>query len=464
MKKFALFTQSEDYALEFSISISNPEILISRTNNINAKLYLNYDDAYSGLYPTKNLKPLDNNILKEMSLTEALIMRMMDRITIKENYYHRQSIYRNHLRYWFNVLENIDFVVFHVIPHEVFDYIAYSCAKLKRIKTFFYYSMPSLPYQYLMYIAEDINDQSKRITEIFNNIDYQKDNKFEENKNLLQIYNGLVEAPIEKRISYTGVEKNKKNISYFTLVKKIIKLIAYEISQLFGDNRSYGLIFNGKIRSTCFSYEDIRSDFLYFPLHYQPEASSNPIGEFYEDQLLIIDLLISKIKEKNLNLKIVIKEHPRQLNGSRKKEFYKFFENNESNNNLIVIDHNVSSHILLSKASGVITISGTIAWEALHVGKPVLMFGSRIFDKAPGIINGRTNESIDYFLYNLKNMEVGVKSSKWSIFTKILNHFLIDGTNSRYYFDNGMSDEKVSANNAINGLIFYFEKYNIIYK
>ena len=49
---------------------------------------------------------------------------------------------------------------------------------------------------------------------------------------------------------------------------------------------------------------------------------------------------------------------------------------------------------------------------------------------------------------------------KWNLYCKILQQFLISGTNARYYFDTGVADEKVSARNAVDGLIKYLNKYN----
>ena len=98
MIKYALFTLSDEYSIEFTEKIAKPEILIATNNNIDVKNYINYNNAYSGNYSKNNedkIKPLSNNILIQMAYAEAIVMRMMDRTTIRENYYHRQKIYRN---------------------------------------------------------------------------------------------------------------------------------------------------------------------------------------------------------------------------------------------------------------------------------------------------------------------------------------------------------------------------------
>jgi hypothetical protein len=467
MIKYALFTQSDEYTIEFTKKITKPEILVARNNNINAKEFINYNDAYSGKYSKKNeneLKPINNNILTQMAYAEAIVMRMMDRTTIRENYYHRQKIYRKHLEYWYTTLDQVDVLVFHVLPHEVFDFIAYSCAKIKNIKTYFYYTLPSLPPSFLMYIAEDINNQSQRVSEAFNDNNYSCESKNDYQEDLINIYNGLVNDPVEKRISYTGIEVNKFKNNQIKILDKIktnFRMFLFNISQIFGEEQSYQILKTGNIEKNKYKHDfkEIKSRYIYFPLHYQPEASSNPIGEFYEDQLLIIKLLLNKIKDKDLLL--VIKEHPRQIKGTRKKEFYEYFNKNRKNEKLIVVDKNTSSHLLLSNSSGVITISGTIAWEALFAGKPALMFGSRIFDTAPGIIKVNSDDSIEYYLNNLENIDVGILNSKWEFYCKILQKFLIPGTNATYYYDLGIADEKICAQNATDGLIKYLNKKNI---
>ena len=39
---------------------------------------------------------------------------------------------------------------------------------------------------------------------------------------------------------------------------------------------------------------DLTKQFIYFPLHYQPELSTNPLGGHYVNQLIVVEMLKSK--------------------------------------------------------------------------------------------------------------------------------------------------------------------------
>ena len=53
-----------------------------------------------------------------------------------------------------------------------------------------------------------------------------------------------------------------------------------------------------------------------------------------------------------------------------------------------------SSHQLLKYAQFVSTITGTVGWEALQMGIPVLVFGDCYYEKLPGTFRFRDNPTL----------------------------------------------------------------------
>ncbi len=52
------------------------------------------------------------------------------------------------------------------------------------------------------------------------------------------------------------------------------------------------------------------NQYVYFPLHYEPERTTNPDGGIFHDQFLTIVFLRKMIPD---NIDIIIKEHPSQF-------------------------------------------------------------------------------------------------------------------------------------------------------
>ena len=122
--------------------------------------------------------------------------------------------------------------------------------------------------------------------------------------------------------------------------------------------------------------EQIRkNDFITFFLHYQPEMTTLPDGGIFVDQFEVLKLM-SKICE-NLNLKLVVREHPatqKNFNWNwRNKSFVDKIQNLGSH--ILIDDFRESSNDILTHSKAVGTITGTVINESLLIGVPVIAFG-----------------------------------------------------------------------------------------
>lgn len=124
---------------------------------------------------------------------------------------------------------------------------------------------------------------------------------------------------------------------------------------------------------------DYSKKYVYFPLHYQPEASTIVCAQKYEKQSFFID---SWAKSLPADTVLYVKEHYVIL-GHRDPQFYKELKKYP---NVVLIDPLESSRKLSMHAVAVTTLTGTAGFEAMLLRKPVILGGDIFFDKAPGVI------------------------------------------------------------------------------
>jgi hypothetical protein len=173
---------------------------------------------------------------------------------------------------------------------------------------------------------------------------------------------------------------------YIKIIKrdKIIRQICY------GDNLDlYKLnlklfllsIYRQKKYNTIFEIDSIHSDKLFYPLHYEPEGVLFYGAYFFDDQLELIKNILKCIGENKI---LVVKEHPQQP-GFLLQE--KYLNLRKRYSNVFYLPSEVPSKVLISKCNLLLTLGGTIGFEALVNKIPVINFGSVFYDSFEGVIN-----------------------------------------------------------------------------
>lgn len=124
-----------------------------------------------------------------------------------------------------------------------------------------------------------------------------------------------------------------------------------------------------------------KSPYVFIALHKQPEASIDVIGRYHENQLQnICD--VWRVLPQGWNL--VVKEHTNAI-GDR--SLFGFYNQISSMPGVIIVDEKEDSHELIKKSQLVITVSGTVAYEAALMGIPSATLGPVFFNKLPYCIN-----------------------------------------------------------------------------
>lgn len=123
--------------------------------------------------------------------------------------------------------------------------------------------------------------------------------------------------------------------------------------------------------------------YVYYPLHYEPERTTNPDGGIYQDQLINIILLRKYLPS---SVKIVVKEHPAQFMSARtgyRGRSPLFYRQLKNISGLILLSSETRSDNLIESSMAVATISGTVGFEASCVQKKCILFGETWFKGMP---------------------------------------------------------------------------------
>ena len=248
---------------------------------------------------------------------------------------------------------------------------------------------------------------------------------FEQTKNIIK----LIIYEINKKIKFNNKLKIINPLkNYENWKKKNKKLSKSKTSQFYYTN----VLFFEDLKKFSFYRNYLKlsekvSDnekFIYFPLHFQPEATTMPYGNFYFDQINAIRVLSSCIKD---DIKIYVKEHPDTFNLDRTawsrglfSKHHDYYNDLSNIKKVKIIDINTSNSFLLKNSLFVATIAGTSAVQAALYKKNSLVFGDAWFKDCEGIFSVRNSKEIKEFI-NQKKYHCEINIEKIEYFFDILN-------------------------------------------
>lgn len=316
--------------------------------------------------------------------------------------------------YYAMLKQGIDMVVFEDIPHGGSGLTMYMVAKAMGIKTVMLVPAYEAGYFIYCYSLEDYG--------IFNEVseycDIQDDVviKEEYKKNLAYMTPEVIARDLGKHpMSYyfqpllapkQYYEKKKilwqeQKAKYIDIYDFIDKKLTKSLGKYFQLNR-----YNKDSLRTVQSV-DFTKKYVYFPLHLQPEMTTDVLGEKYVDQVLAIEKLHNMLPD---DWYIYVKENPKQKSYMRGRYF---FERLSLIPNVVFVDRTVDTYKLMESAQFVSTITGTAAWEAITGGKNALIFGKVWFDHFPGIFRFEEIESIQEILqYRISHDDIQKETNK----------------------------------------------------
>lgn len=358
----------------------------------------------------------DENFQKKILAQMDWLMQEYARDTefIREYFYEYKNLMWQLIHVFYQDLYNkhIDLVFFQDIPHGNFSATLYAVARAMGIETLFLAGIG--PYPDRFNYAHTIDDYGEfkyvpeyrtttnicRIEKAFyKELDYMSPERIQEElgtgwrRKLKAILNPKLWIDERKHIWNKNFEKYDSlyDFAEHKLISNITKRVRTKI-------------YDRNLQKNSIKNVDLNRKYIYFPLHLQPEMTTDTIGGMYRDQLLAIEKISTIIPE---DCYIYVKENPKQLFLTRSKFFFKRLFTIK---NALLVDRSVNTYDLMRNSQFVATITGTAGWEAITGGKPVVIFGRIWYENFPGVF--RYNDSLsftDVVNYNINHENIEKK-------------------------------------------------------
>lgn len=134
-----------------------------------------------------------------------------------------------------------------------------------------------------------------------------------------------------------------------------------------------------------------KDDFVFFPLHYEPEVSLLLLAPYATDQLNVIKQIARSLP---VTYKLVVKEHPLMVI-YRPRSFYKELKKIP---NVKLINPSIPSWHIIPHAKLITTITGSAGWEGMLFKKPVISFGDQFYNVLSMVKRSRDYEQLPHLI------------------------------------------------------------------
>lgn len=380
---------------------------------------------YAGI--GKPAVPLDEKIISALSKHESYCLSLLEDTTgWNISFDQRRRYYYDLLKYWNTVIHHLkpDIYLAWTVPHIVGDYVLYQLCKYYNISVLFYNPAPLFDQSGSKYshVSISLEDQSR----VFKSV-YNSDRTLELSEDLKKHFNFVRSKKGMRPVYVTYFFNNpKKHWNAWHLGKAVKEYL--RLAKLFLTGRLFEkapvswkcnkfpfsseksrmnhlqlFLFKREIRrndkrlkkiySSFVIAPDFSKKYIYFAPPKQPEAG---VWSVYKDQLLILEILSASIPEDWL---IYYKEHPAtfcvgdKASLARNKHYYTRIS---SRRGVRIIPAETDTFKLIDAAQAVAAPAGTVGWEAIVRGKPVLLFGYVWYQDCKSIFRIETyRDSVD---------------------------------------------------------------------
>lgn len=380
--KVALTEHLEHFSYDHIGLISHENYLIKHNVDFIRQRSIYKHDTFLG-NPASDLP--SREIIEKMQAVETACLKMMDRNhkspIIYRRYDFRKRTYLAQLASAYAILKHnrYDQILFSITPHNTFDYILHHLAQHLGIQSSFF---AQIQVKDAFFHATEIEHIYTQILEHLNvreedvDLPEHMETEISDRQGITKPFYMSAAGLTWKQQLYRKQKQIFRIHSYIQPLYAIPNWLAYQsIPKL---------------------QEPPQNDYVYFALHFQPEATTSPLGGIYVDQYFAILMLARSLPE---GVDVIVKEHPRQHFWQRFPEFYKVLKEEPN----VKFAHKTTDSLELTKNSlAVATITGTVGWEALFNEKPVFLFGTIFYENLKGVVKVTDQESISSAIKQIK--------------------------------------------------------------
>ena len=206
--------------------------------------------------------------------------------------------------------------------------------------------------------------------------------------------------------------------------------LSYENSKT-NEFKFYYLLFQNDLKKFKLYYQykkqveafDVSKKYIYFPLHYQPEATNYPYGDIFIDQANAIKMLSMHLPSEYV---IYIKEHPDTFNISRKawvrgafNRSLDYYTDLKKIHNVKIIPMETDVTKVIDNSVAISTLTGSTGLEAVIRSKPALVFGYPWYEDCDYVYSCRSHEECKEAINKVINLKAFNSENVNNFFTKI---------------------------------------------
>ncbi len=307
-----------------------------------------------------------------------------------------------------------EYVFSFAVPHHFINYCLLRVAELMDIKVYFC-DIGAFPWQYQLYKGLfkrekvkntlRLEDGKLRVKEWFDNQNqnYSKSIAAYEESGGLGVLHSRSFKLLDRfnLISASFKEKRKAGYTIFRNLKAVTK---EQTLKFYSDRLKKKIIQRPSVDLDMFPY-------IVFFMHFQPEATTMPNGSQYANQLFAIREL-SLAAPPGWN--ILVREHPFTFENEfspryRNEELYEAIDNMEGVQ-LMSLEYN--PYILIDKSQAVATLTGSVGFQAICRGRPVIAFGDAAYKGVHGVVSPQNHFDLKKYLHKINESSVLIDSKQ----------------------------------------------------
>lgn len=359
-------------------------------------------------------KVLSQNVLEDFKYLEALFYRTTDRANVFPIPVSRKRrIYLRLLQFWYHKLKelDLDYMIYFDTPHSFNGVIISEVARYLNIPALILehtalqdyslivkdWNIPIVPGVYAQELS--VEEIRKRLPADVLKIIEKKDGEdheylkwYKERDKKLNVSGGGAWANFQLFLRFL----RKASISVMRSVLALIGLYDKRmlIEDVFLNNIRSESVYRWRIIPAIYHQVklnryynrlaelevDLSQPYVFFGMHVQPEKSSLPLGEEYDNQLLAIETIAEALPE---GWFVYVKEHPAQFNVHRPANGLfrsrHFYDRLHAHPRVKLLALNFDANTLMHHARFTSTITGTVGWESMLMGRPTLHFGKAYY-------------------------------------------------------------------------------------
>ncbi|WP_029032961.1 hypothetical protein [Salinimicrobium terrae] len=370
------------------------------------------------------------NLHNSVNYNELNYHQYLDHFNLMINYY-----------YGLFTENKIDLLIQNNSPHAGYDYIPHVLAKEMRIKTL-YLEQPTFPNRFFHYWDFEDYGSFETTEKLFEPTRIEIENKFEKDLPYMKVNrrDGFKLSNIKGPASLHN--ELTKYVPEYQLIKDLLKsnyrsqaYYRYKLRKQYEKNRK-------KLATEL----NLNVPFVYFALHLQPEKTTSSLGGKYSDQALALEHLSSILPE---GWKICVKENPKQTYFMRNPEFFKRIERIP---NLVFVSPSYNTYDLIKNSKICATITGTVGWEAITGGKPVIVFGRAWYKTLPGVFTFSSDLDIEKISSEIVSFtELQLKFDELT--AKLAPGVALNEVYPSYYKDYDVEENDITLANSLEKII-----------